>query len=224
MLLVYSQRELVSMTDTKDKVLQTILNNPRCTINELADAVGINPISVRHHITKLQAEGLVNYEDERHGVGRPRRVYFLTEAGVEQFPTRYVRLTVRLLKQLKENMPDNLVKELFIKMAEDLAKELTSSSELDGLTVEERLQIVREFLQKEGFDINWEKRGNSYYIHEASCPYYHVGQNHPEVCSVDEVIISTILSLPASKTKCILNGDMTCTFVVPHEYQTIGDV
>lgn len=224
MLLVYFQRELGKMTDTKDKVLQTILNNPRCTINELADAVGINPISVRHHITNLQAEGLVNYEDERHGVGRPRRVYFLTEAGVEQFPTRYVRLTVRLLKQLKENMPDNLVKELFIKMAEDLAKELTSSSELDGLTVEERLQIVREFLQKEGFDINWEKRGNSYYIHEASCPYYHVGQNHPEVCSVDEVIISTILSLPASKTKCILNGDMTCTFVVPHEYQTIGDV
>lgn len=224
MLLVYFQRELGKMTDTKDKVLQTILNNPRCTINELADAVGINPISVRHHITNLQAEGLVNYEDERHGVGRPRRVYYLTEAGVEQFPTRYVRLTIRLLKQLKEKMPENLVKELFIQMAEDLANEMATDSELDGLTIEERLRIARKFLQREGFDINWEKRGNTYYIHEASCPYYHVGQNHPEVCSVDEVIISTLLSVPASKTKCILNGDMTCTFVIPNEYHTIGEV
>lgn len=223
-MLVYFLWETRIMTDTRDRVLQTILNNPRCTINELAEAVGINPISIRHHITNLQAEGLVNYEDERHGVGRPRRVYFLTEAGVEQFPTRYVRLTIRLLKQLKEKMPETLVKELFIQMAEDLANEIASSSELDGLTIEERLQIVRKFLQHEGFDINWEKRGNTYYIHESSCPYYHVGQNHPEVCSVDEVIISTLLSLPASKTQCILNGDMTCTFVVPHEYQTIGDV
>lgn len=212
------------MTDTRVKVLQKILNHPRCTINELADAVGINPISVRHHITNLQAEGLVNYEDERHGVGRPRRVYYLTEAGVEQFPTRYVKLTIRLLKQLKEKMPENLVKELFIQMAEDLANEMASGSKLDGLTIEERLQVVRKFLRQEGFDINWEKRGDTYYIHEASCPYYHVGQNHPEVCSVDEVIISTLLSLPASKTKCILNGDMTCTFVVPYEYQTIGEV
>jgi predicted ArsR family transcriptional regulator len=121
-------------------------------------------------------------------------------------------------------MPENLVKELFIQMAEDLANEMASGSELDGLTIEERLQIVRKFLQQEGFDINWEKRGNTYYIHEASCPYYHVGQNHPEVCSVDEVIISTLLSLPTSKTKCILNGDLTCTFVVPHEYHTLGEV
>lgn len=212
------------MTDTKDKILRTILNNPRCTINELADAVGINPISVRHHITNLQAEGFVDYEDERHGVGRPRRVYFLTDSGVEQFPTRYVKLTVRLLKQLKENMPEYLVKELFIHMAEDLAHEMASGSELDGLSTEERLRVVRQFLKQEGFDIQWEKHGNAYYIHESSCPYYHVGQNHPEVCSVDEVIISTFLSLPTSKTKCILNGDMTCTFVVPNDYKSVGEI
>ena len=83
--------------NTRERVLRTLLARERCTINELAEAVEINPISVRHHIVKLEAEGLVTSEEERHGVGRPRRLYFLTEGGHEQFPTRYIRLTMRLL-------------------------------------------------------------------------------------------------------------------------------
>ncbi|HEX2994159.1 MAG TPA: winged helix-turn-helix transcriptional regulator, partial [Anaerolineales bacterium] len=62
----------------KDKILQALLRKPKITINELAEAVGINPISVRHHLTNLQMEGLIAAEEERHGVGRPRLVYALT--------------------------------------------------------------------------------------------------------------------------------------------------
>jgi DeoR family suf operon transcriptional repressor len=221
--LVYFSSTSEIMTDTRDEILRNILNNPRCTINELAEAIGINPISIRHHITHLMAEGLVYAADERHGVGRPRQVYSLTEAGVEHFPTRYVKLTLRLLKQLKENLPENLVKELFTQMAEDLANEMAAGSKLDGLSTEDRLEIISQFLRPEGFQINWEKLGDTYHIHESSCPYYHVGQNHPEVCAVDEVIISTFLSQPTTKTKCILNGDSTCTFVIHNDYQSQGD-
>ena len=86
---------------TREKVLQTMLSRQRCTINELAKAVDINPISVRHHIARLEAEGLVTSEEERHGVGRPRRLYFLTEHGIDHFPSRYLKLTIRLLEQLE---------------------------------------------------------------------------------------------------------------------------
>jgi predicted ArsR family transcriptional regulator len=53
----------------------------------LAKAVEINSISVRHHLTNLLAEGLIQAQKKRHGVGRPRLVYSLTETGVEKFPT-----------------------------------------------------------------------------------------------------------------------------------------
>ena len=98
-----------NVKSTRDRVLQTLLKRDQCTINELADAVDINPISVRHHITKLEADGLVDSKEERHGVGRPRRQYYLTERGREQFPKRYVKLTLRLLEQLKETMQDYMV-------------------------------------------------------------------------------------------------------------------
>ena len=126
------------MTTTRENVLRTLLTRQRCTINELADAVGINPISVRHHVTKLEAEGFVTSEEERHGVGRPRRVYFLTEEGMEKFPTRYLRLTVRLLQQLKETLPEPMVDKLFTQVANDLVKDYTSDLQLDGVSMEER--------------------------------------------------------------------------------------
>ena len=144
------------MTSTRENVLRTLLTRQRCTINELADAVGINPISVRHHVTKLEAEGFVTSEEVRHGVGRPRRVYFLTEEGMEQFPTRYLRLTVRLLEQLKETLPEPMVDKLFTQVANDLVKDYTSELHLDGISFEERLNIVQDLLSGEGFTMEWD--------------------------------------------------------------------
>lgn len=200
--------------NTREKVLRTLLAQPRITINDLANNVGINPISVRHHISSLQVEGLVDSEEERHGVGRPRRVYFLTEAGVEKFPTRYVRLTARLLSQLKETMPKHMVGALFTQMAQDLAADYANNPELQKMSMEEKLNLMQDLLRQEGFIIDWERAGNEYHIKGTSCPYYHIGQDHPEVCSVDQVLISSMLAVPASKTRCILNGDNFCTYVV----------
>ena len=200
------------MKSTRDRILQTLLHQPRRTINELAKAVGINPISVRHHLTNLQVEGLVTADEERHGVGRPRLVYFLTEDGMEKFPTRYLRLTTRLLAQMKETMPAPVVSKLFSQIAEDMASEYTE--QVKGLSMEDRLDFVKALLAEEGFTVDWEKRGDQYQIHEISCPYYQIGINHPEVCIVDQALISKMLAVPAEKVQCILNGGAHCTYVV----------
>lgn len=200
------------MKSTRDRILQTLLRRPRRTITDLAGAVGINPISVRHHLSNLQVEGMVSSEEERHGVGRPRLVYMLTEAGMERFPTRYLRLTTRLLAQMKESMPAPVVTKLFRQVAEELAREY--ADQVRGLGVEERLEFVTDLLAQEGFTVEWEKQGDEYRIHEISCPYYQIGVNHPEVCTVDQALISKMLSLPAEKVECILNGGAHCTYVV----------
>ena len=198
---------------TREKVMQTLLARQNCTIIELADAVEINPISVRHHISHLEADGLVTSSEERHGVGRPRRLYFLTERGREHFPSRYLRLTLRLLEQLKEALPQQMMNKLFSQMAQDLAAE--HASELKSLNLSERLDLIKKLLTNEGFTIEWEKQGDVIHIKESNCPYYHIGQNHPEICSVDQTLITTILSIPAEKVKCMLHGDAQCTFIIP---------
>lgn len=200
------------MNSTRNKILQTLLKKPKSTINDLAEVVGINPISVRHHLTNLQMEGLVEGQEERHGVGRPHLVYVLTNEGMERFPTRYLRLTTRLISQMKESMPAPMVSQLFGQIAEDLVSEY--AHDVKGLSMEERLELVKDLLAQEGFTVEWEKKDGTYQIHEVSCPYYQIGMAHPEVCTVDQTLISKMLALPVNKVKCILDGSAHCTYVV----------
>lgn len=205
----------MEIKSTRDKIMHTLLNNPRSTINELAETVGINAISVRHHLNSMLADGLVASEEERHGVGRPRLVYYLTERGLEKFPTRYFRLANRLLGRLKETLPASAVEMIFAEMARDLAEDHLRATQ--NMTLEEKLDFLKKLLSEEGFIIEWEKIGDAYHIHEITCPYFHVTQAHPEVCTVDQTLISTVLSLPAHKIQCVLSGDHHCTYIIPLE-------
>jgi predicted ArsR family transcriptional regulator len=145
-------------------------------------------------------------------VGRPRLVYVLTDEGMEHFPTRYMQLTTRLLSQMKDTMPGPVVAKLFNQIAEDMASHY--SSDMQGLSMEERLDFVKSMLEREGFTVEWEKKDGQYQIHEISCPYYQIGVAHPEVCKVDETLISKMLALPTSKVQCILSGAAHCTYVI----------
>jgi len=203
------------MPNTRDHILKTLLARQRCSINELAEAVGINSISVRHHISKLEASGVITSEEERHGVGRPRRVYFLTEKGMEQFPTRYLRLTVNLLQQLKDTLPEPMVHELFTQLADDLVADYTSELELDQLPTVERLEVARDLMRIEGFTMEWQPGADGYHIREINCPYYHVGQSHPEVCTIGQTLLSNILAVTVERAECTLDGDSYCTYIVP---------
>lgn len=201
------------MKSTRERIMQTLLANPRSTIIDLARVVGINAISVRHHLSSLQAESLVSAEEERHGVGRPRLVYSLTEQGLERFPTRYFRLTNRLLDQLKDTLPAPAVEKIFTAMAESLAKE--HSAGLEDMNTEQRLNLIKELLASEGFQVEWHTDEENIHIRETTCPYFHVGQEHPEVCAVDQTLISSVLQVPAEKVQCVLKGDTSCAYIIP---------
>ena len=201
------------MKSTRERILQTLLNNPKSTINDLANSVGINAISVRHHLNSMLADGLVTSEEERHGVGRPRLVYYLTDEGLERFPTRYFRLANRLLDQLKGALPASAIESLFSTMATELADE--HARQTKNMSFEEKLNFLKKLLAEEGFIVEWEKVGEDYHIREITCPYLQVGQEHPQVCLVDQTLISMVLSIPAQKISCVLTGDNHCTYVVP---------
>lgn len=203
------------MKSTRERILQSLLNHPRSTISDLSEVVGINAISVRHHLASLQADGLIAAEEERHGVGRPRLVYFLTDSGMEKFPTNYLKLTNRLLDQLKAALPAPVVDKLFTSMAKEMSQTYTSQAK--NLSVEEKLNLIKNILAEDGFTMEWEKNENEYQIHEITCPYYQIGQKHPEVCSVDQTMISSILDRPIQKLSCVLRGDNECTFSLSDE-------
>lgn len=200
--------------NTRNRVLRSLLLNQKRTVNELAEAVDINPISVRHHVTKLEAEGLILSEEERHGVGRPRLVFSLTQAGMEQFPQRYLQLTLRLLEQLKSSLPEKVLGNIFKEVAEGIAEDLTQDINLEDLDLKERLELLQEVLTAEGFMVDLQEEEGNFYIVEASCPYHHVGEDYPEICVVDQELIAHFVSTTPKRIECILEGDKQCKYLI----------
>jgi DeoR family suf operon transcriptional repressor len=204
-------------TSTRNQILRTLLINQRRTVNELAEAVNINPISVRHHVNKLEADGIIESDEERHGVGRPRLVYSLTSKGMDQFPKRYLQLTLRLLQQLKANLPQEQIGEIFQELADNMADEFTRNLDLEKMSLKERLEHLQRTLTAEGYTVNLLEEDENYFLVEASCPYHHVGEDHPEICVVDQQLIARFISSPPRRVECILNGDSQCKYQIKKE-------
>lgn len=200
---------------TRETILKTLRARGKCSVNGLAEASGVSPVSVRHHLANLQAENLVAVEFERHGVGRPRQLFSLTESGLDLFPSRYVRLTNRLLDELKESAPPETVEALFSGVASSMAENL--AARLAGLPLTERLARMVELLSEEGFEAEVEHSDRRVVIRELSCPYFRIGRKHPEVCTVDQAFIASALALPVERVSCLLHGADSCTFEVALE-------
>jgi DeoR family suf operon transcriptional repressor len=203
------------VNDTRKSIISLLKTRNQATVAELADAVELSPIAVRHHLSALQAEGLIVAQEVRHGIGRPYHVYRLTQAGHELFPQKYVRLTGRLLEELKATLAPQAIEQLFTHMASGLAAEV--SARVASLPLEHKLAALVEALGEEGFVARWEreKSGAGYRLTEVSCPYLHIGQSHPEVCQFDMQLVTSVLNAHIERTTCMINGDAHCTFHIP---------
>ena len=200
------------MKSTRDKILNTLLTQRQATIKQLSEVVGINGISVRHHLINLQAEGLVTAEEQRRGVGRPAFVYRLTEKGMERFPTNYLKLTNYLLTELEETLSPEEVEATFKRIGKKQAEESTNIDK--NQPIEAQLEQLANQLASDRFLLSWKKEGDSIILQSDNCPYLHVGKEHPEICKIDETLFSEALGREVQLETCMLRGDPRCTYKI----------
>ena len=200
------------MKSTREKILNTLLTQRQATIKQLSEVVGINGISVRHHLINLQAEGLVTAEEQRRGVGRPAFVYRLTEKGMEKFPTNYLKLTNYLLTELEETLSPEELKATFERIGKKQAEESTNIDK--NQPIETQLEQLANQLASDRFMLSWKKEGDNIILQSDNCPYLHVGKEHPEICRIDETLFSEALGREVQLETCMLRGDPSCTYKI----------
>jgi DeoR family suf operon transcriptional repressor len=195
---------------TRDIILQTLKVSNRAKVEDLADAANVSPVTVRHHLNALQADNLIEVSSVRRKVGRPYYVYSLSEKGHELFPRKYIRLTNRLLDEMKASLSDELIGDLFNGIVENIVEQ--HRSKFEDLDFEERLAYLVDLLAEEGFMAKWERANGKYKITEFSCPYYSVVDHHSELCALDKELIVNVMQTPIEQHSCMVNGDTCCEF------------
>jgi predicted ArsR family transcriptional regulator len=123
-----------------------------------------------------------------------------------------MRLTDRLLDEIKSAMPSPIIERMFTAIAQDIAAD--HKGKFDGKPIEEKIELLMSVLGEEGFMAAWNKVGDNYHLTEYNCPYFAIGQRHPEVCTIDQTLISNMLGTEVEKSTCLLNGDERCVFVI----------
>jgi predicted ArsR family transcriptional regulator len=204
-----------NMRSTREAVLLAIRAQGKCTVKELAQAVGISPVSVRHHLTRLQVDGMIASEEVRQGVGRPHHAFSLTSKALEMFPTRFFRLTNLLMDEIKANMSPEQVDVLLSRIAKSIVDDYKENFE--NLPIEAGLPHLMELLSKEGFETRINLHQNQIIIQMLNCPYTHLPLDHPELCKIERTIIALALSLPEELVKCEQDDAAYCVITIPLE-------
>jgi predicted ArsR family transcriptional regulator len=207
------------MQSTRQEILEILKEERQATVEDLASRLGLTPMTIRHHLNVLQAQGLVEASTVRRSqkVGRPRLVYTLTDAADDLFPQNYSELARNLVTEVKETLGADETQAIFRRIAERMAQD--APPPVPGQTFEERLDQVTIFLETKGFLFRWEKSDEGYVMSNTNCPYRNVTQEHAEVCAMDAILIDRLLGVESQQISNLQEGDDACTslLVAPSE-------
>ena len=203
------------MHAVRKRILELLKETGGATVAELATALDMAPVSVRHHLDILQGDGLICVDRvaRKGSVGRPQQIYALTSEANRYFPDDFAALAGRLVVQLKLALPPEQVTSAFCAMARETAAEMSCDDVgPSDLTLEGRLERITAFLTERGYLASWEADENGdYLLHKHNCPYAGISGQHDELCHMDQVLIDTLLDQPCLRVES-MDSDNRCTY------------
>ncbi len=205
---------------TQKQILMLLLENKDgITINKFVDHFGISRTAVNQHLTSLERDGFVKVGRLQKSRGRPRKIYVLTDSGVNLFPKNYSWFSSLLLKTLLlEIGADRLaayLRNLGIQMAQDALQRV------DGMRRADRVPEIVQIMNETGFDARVIASQGDETIRRIECKncvYHDLARDYPQVCQFDLGFLSTLMDLEIEHQECMVRGGQACRFrFVPPE-------
>ena len=208
------------MQTRRQEILTILKQKGEATVDELAGKLDLTPVTVRHHLDILRADGLVEASAirRRRGPGRPQYVYTLTSEASSHFPTNYDGLSNELLDEIKAKLDTAAVEDLLGSIA---GRRLEQAPRFNpDLALEDRIEKLVAYMVQQGHIANWEKTDNGWFIHASNCPYQNVATNHPELCAMDQYLWEQLSGAKVVCRQRITDGAHSCIYqILPSEQE-----
>ena len=203
--------------DTKDLILSLLLEGSK-TAGEIADRLKIQKSAIRTHLESLQAEQSVRSYFKIEGLGRPRKVYELTEGGRELFPRKYDLILSILLQKLESREGHEYMKKIVESIADNIAQDIQDKIKKTSSSLEESVRILNSVSNDMGFMSSLYKEDENndnitYSIISHNCIIHKIAIKHQDaICHGfhDRIIEKSLDEKVNSKVQlkeCIALGD-----------------
>ena len=74
------------METTRSKIMDILRRRKEGTVDDLTQALGLAPATIRRHLDILQRDGYITVRAVHRETGRPHYAFSMTEAGEDLFP------------------------------------------------------------------------------------------------------------------------------------------
>lgn len=215
-----------ALSSVKRKETLTLLYKKPYSIEELAEKLGIQPITMRHHIKALQKAGFLESFEERSGsAGRPKVYYKLAQTlPTVSFPKRqYLHFSKALINILLSELGPQKTYLVIAKTGREMGRQtmeyLETTNNIKEWTPETFAKVyVEGYLQDLGAEPEvLEQSKKKVVFRTRNCVLYELSQELPDLmCDTLHVELHKAVSEAMGKTirvlqtNCMGHGDYCC--------------
>lgn len=216
------QEDIGTVGETKERILELLLGGPK-SAGEVAEKLQIQKSAARVHLESLQSLQAVKSKFKIEKMGRPKKVYDLTEKGRELFPRKYDLFLNLVLDKIADKKGEAEAREIVESIAEDIASDIRSRiGKVDHPDdLERSLRIINEASNQMGFASSISREeDNSFYIQSKNCILHKVASNNQDtIChGLHDKIISKSLggksNVKVELKECMALGNEYCRHVI----------
>lgn len=200
------------MHRTRRTILEHLNLAGTASVEDLATATSLAPVTMRHHLGLLRDQDLVDFRSRPAGRGRPKHEYHLTVRGkAVVVGDPHEALANRLVAAAKR-WDSGAARALMTDVGDQIAAE-HAGAEDSGLR--DRLLVAARALSDEGFVVRWQTGGEgALHLIVTECPYESLREDHPEVCEMDQRVIERVMGVEVERAGWRLDGDSHCAYCV----------
>lgn len=203
-------REILMKPTTRLRILDYLRKQPAASALELSRALGVTRANVRHHLTVLEANGLVEVIGRRGmGRGRPENVYSLSRRVLgDSLDHLASALLEAHLGPLDANGREAALR--------SLAQRLATQAAGEAMSLPRRLNETVRFLNERHYQARWEASAEGPRLILGHCPYAAILERHPELCLLDAFLLEERLGYPVqqvARLERVPSGARQCVFV-----------
>ncbi|MCS7062257.1 MAG: ArsR family transcriptional regulator [Anaerolineae bacterium] len=203
------------MQATRQRILELLRDHQVMAVEELAGALDLTPVTVRHHLEVLKAEGLVEPSElrRRDSPGRPQHTFRLTSAAQAHFPKNYQGFAHLMVSEIREQLSESEMERILAGVASRMAAEAALPPA--DAPIEQRLDAAVRYLNARGYQASWERlSGKRVVLRTRNCPYHELSQANNEFCRLDLALVSRLLGLEPIVETRISSGETSCSYVL----------
>jgi predicted ArsR family transcriptional regulator len=197
------------------QVLELMKGAEPQTAEQLAARAGMSAVGMRLHLNALAEKGFIRFEERRGRVGRPLRVWLLTEAANVGFPDAHAALAVDLLASIKDLYGKQALRRLVVEREKTmLARYRGALANLK--TLAKKVASLAALRSKEGYMAEARKTSRGMLLVENHCPICAAAKECQQFCRSELRVFQQALGddVRVERVDHILAGARRCAYLV----------